>query len=188
MTRFLRSFICLFVVRSLLLSACGPAMAPEPIAEVQTQVAQGALTKPPGSDSVQIHGADATFPLPIYSEWTYAYSYVDPTVEISYEEIGSEDGKKAVITGAIDFAGSDSLLKVAEYQAGKDLQMYLVLAGAVVNFYNFKPARDYSADFEAPALIPDRQTLVQSRGSIGLCRFAWCSPQPGSDRARGGDL
>jgi phosphate transport system substrate-binding protein len=136
---------------------------------VQTQIVEKVVT--PTTDpnapaelpagSVQINGAGATFPLPVYTEWTYAYQYVDPSVAINYQGIGSGGGKKGIIDGTIDFAGSDSLLKDPdEYTAGKDLQMYPMLAGAVAVIYNFKPAKDYPKDFKAPALVLDRQTLV----------------------------
>ncbi|MHB8779130.1 MAG: phosphate ABC transporter substrate-binding protein PstS, partial [Anaerolineales bacterium] len=90
----------------------------------------------------------------------YAYSYVDPAVVINYQGIGSGGGKKAIVDGTVDFAGSDSLVKDEEYTAGKDLQMYPMLAGAVVVIYNFTPAKEYPADFKAPTLVLDRQTLV----------------------------
>ena len=91
-------------------------------------------TLPPGS--IQINGAGATFPLPVYTEWIYAYQYVDPSVTLNYQGIGSGGGKKAIIDNTVDFAGSDSLVKDEEYTAGKDLQMYPMLAGAVVPIYN----------------------------------------------------
>ena len=75
---------------------------------------------------------------------------------ISYEGIGSGGGKKAIIDGTVDFAGSDSLVTDDEYAAGKDLQMYPMVAGAEVMIYNI-PELDPSSD---PALIIDRQTLV----------------------------
>ncbi len=89
---------------------------------------------PPGS--ISINGAGATFPLPVYTEWIYAYQYVDPSVTLNYQGTGSGGGKKAIIDNTVDFAGSDSLLSDAEYTAGKDLQMYPMLAGAVVPIYN----------------------------------------------------
>ena len=93
-----------------------------------------AATLPAGS--VQINGAGATFPLPVYTEWIYAYQYVDPSVTLNYQGIGSGGGKKAIIDNTVDFAGSDSLLTDAEYTSGKDLQMYPMVAGAVVPIYN----------------------------------------------------
>jgi phosphate transport system substrate-binding protein len=129
-----------------LLSACGASPTP------------GAGSTPSGS--LLINGAGATFPLPVYTEWAYAYSSVDPSVTINYQGIGSGGGKKGIIDNTIDFAGSDSLLLDDEYTRGIDLQMYPMLAGAVVVIYNFTPTTDYPQGFKAPALIFDRQTLV----------------------------
>ncbi len=86
--------------------------------------------------SVQINGAGATFPLPVYTEWIYAYQYVDPSITLNYQGIGSGGGKKAIVDNTVDFAGSDSALTPQEYTNGKDLQMYPMLAGAVVPIYN----------------------------------------------------
>jgi phosphate transport system substrate-binding protein len=105
--------------------------------------------------SVQINGAGATFPLPVYTEWTYAYQYVDPSVVLNYQGIGSGGGKKAIVDGTVDFAGSDSLLADEEYQAGVDLQMYPTLAGAVVLIYNLDGLTE-----DDPALILDGETLT----------------------------
>jgi phosphate transport system substrate-binding protein len=102
------------MIAALLLSACGSASA----------------------HSVQINGAGATFPLPVYTEWIYAYQYVDPSVALNYQGIGSGGGKKAIIDNTVDFAGSDSVVKPEEYTAGKDLQMYPMVAGAVVPIYS----------------------------------------------------
>jgi phosphate transport system substrate-binding protein len=111
--------------------------------------------------SVLINGAGATFPLPVYTEWTYAYQYVDPSVVVNYQGIGSGGGKKGIVDGTIDFAGSDSLLKDEEYTAGKDLQMYPMLAGAVVPIYNLAWAKEIPSGTNLPALVLDRSTLVK---------------------------
>jgi phosphate transport system substrate-binding protein len=159
--------VALITLTGLLLSACGGA-APATV-EVTRAVNQTVVvtptsdpnaTTPLAPGSVQINGAGATFPLPVYSAWTYAYKYVDPAVVINYQGIGSGGGKKAIIDGTVDFAGSDSLLKDEEYTSGKDLQMYPMLAGAVVPIYNIKWAQDFASGANAPALVLDRQTLV----------------------------
>jgi len=168
MTKTVRSILFLFVMLSLVLAACGaPAATPDTVTVVQTQIVEKEVTAAPAMEepslpagSVQINGAGATFPLPVYTEWTYAYSYVDPAVVINYQGIGSGGGKKAIVDGTVDFAGSDSLLKAEEYEAGKDLQMYPMLAGAVVIIYQFTPATAYPDGFTAPALVLDRETLV----------------------------
>jgi len=160
MTKLLHPYLFILALASFLLPACGSPVPPKPIIQAQTQTAQEPLISSSNLDSVQINGAGATFPLPIYTEWMYAYSYVDPTVAIDYQGTGSGNGKKAIIDGTVDFAGSDSLLKAEEYEAGKDLQMYPILAGAVVVIYNIEPSKDYPSDFKVPALVLDRQVLV----------------------------
>ena len=178
MTKFFRMSMFLLMALSFTLAACGgpststAATAAPPV--IQTQLVE--ITSTPGpaqptslpAGSVQINGAGATFPLPIYTEWTYAYSYVDPAVVINYQGIGSGGGKKAIVDGTVDFAGSDSLLKPEEYDAGKDLQMYPMVASAVVPIYNISfnaPAAAAGAAATPTAaplskLVLDRQTLV----------------------------
>ena len=166
MTKTIRSLLFVLVLMSFALAACGPAATPETVTEIQTQIVNQVVTATPDASmaplpagSVQINGAGATFPLPIYTEWTYAYSYVDPAVVINYQGIGSGGGKKGIVDNTIDFAGSDSLLKQEEYDAGKDLQMYPMVASAVVPIYNI--AFQNVPEGTTPAkLVLDRQTLV----------------------------
>lgn len=132
-------------------STAAPTQTPQPIAPTSL---------PAGS--IQINAAGATFPLPLYTQWTYAYQYVDPSVAINYQGIGSGGGKKAIIDGTVDFAGSDLFLLDTEYAAGKDLQMYPIVASAVVPIYNIKWNIDAKAT-PAPVIAPmvlDRNTLV----------------------------
>ena len=172
------SFVSMFVLliaTMLVLSACGPAATatPQTIVQVQTQVVNQVVTATPGPatatplpvGSIQITGAGATFPAPLYSQWTYAYQYVNPAVVINYNPIGSGAGKTAIIANTVDFAGSDSALSDQNYTDGKDLQMYPMVAGAEVLAYNiaFKPVPTPAAGATAvslPKLILDRQTLV----------------------------
>ena len=169
MTKIFRTSLFVIIAMSFLLAACGapstPATPAEPVTVIQTQIVEVTAQAPATEEalpagSVQINGAGATFPLPIYTEWTYAYSYVDPAVVINYQGIGSGGGKKAIVDGTVDFAGSDSLLKPEEYDAGKDLQMYPMVASAVVPVYNIAWAKEVPADVKLPALVLDRQTLV----------------------------
>jgi phosphate transport system substrate-binding protein len=176
--------LVVLILAAIALSACAPAAASTPQVQVQqvevTRIVAGtpqvieitstaaptvaataaSTTLPEGS--IQINAAGATFPLPLYTEWTYAYQYVDPSVAINYQGIGSGGGKKAIIDGTVDFAGSDSLLADADYTAGKDLQMYPMVASAVVPIYNIKWNIDATATPAPtiPALVLDRKTLV----------------------------
>jgi phosphate transport system substrate-binding protein len=170
-------FVSLFVLMAavLVLSACGPAATPQTVVQtvvsVQTKVVEitptsgPAIATPLPAGSVQITASGATFPLPLYSQWTYAYQFVDPSVVINYTGVGSGAGKTAIIANTVDFAGSDSLLSDQNYTDGKDLQMYPMVAGAVVPIYNIalKPVPTPAAGQTAitlPKLLLDRQTLV----------------------------
>ncbi len=75
---------------------------------------------------------------------------------INYQPTGSGAGKKAIIDGTVDFAGSDAVLSADETTAGKDLQIYPFLAGATVMTYNI-PELDPAKD---PALVLDGNILV----------------------------
>jgi phosphate transport system substrate-binding protein len=153
--------VLIVLVAALALSACATttptATQAAPAATAAPTVAATATLAP---GSVQITAAGGTFPLPVYTAWTYAYQYVDPSVAINYQGIGSGGGKKGIIDGTLDFAGSDSLLSDAEYTSGKDLQIYPMLAGAVVPVYSIKWAKDFPTGTTAPVLVLDRQTLV----------------------------
>ncbi len=194
MRRQLYPLFAAFMLIAMLLGACSAAATPTQTAPpadtaapvintvVVTQIVPGAtqvITATPGpatatvppkatalpAGSIQISAGGATFPLPLYTEWTYAYSYVDPAVVINYQGIGSGGGKKSIIDGTFDFAGSDSVLVDTEYAAGKDLQMYPTVAGAVVPIYNvaFKTTKTGAGTptpAPLPGLILDRATLV----------------------------
>jgi phosphate transport system substrate-binding protein len=173
MKRFTILFTLLMIV-AIVAAACAPAAAPAaPATVVVTKEVKVEVTKmvagtpevvvvtatpdmskptPMAPGSVQLNGAGATFPEPVYTEWRYAYEYVDPAVVINYQGIGSGGGKKGIADKTIDFAGSDSLLKDEEYAATPGLQMFPTLAGAVVPIFNIK---DYTG-----TLVLDGPTLA----------------------------
>jgi ABC-type phosphate transport system substrate-binding protein len=103
MRRSISALLAGLMLGSALLSACAPASTaiPEVVKEtvpvqqtvVVTQVARPTEAHSAIPGSIQINSAGATFPLPLYTEWTYAYQYVDPAVAINYQGIGSGGGK-----------------------------------------------------------------------------------------------
>lgn len=98
--------------------------------------------RPPSAAStgtVQINGAGATFPYPIYSKWFSEYNKLYPDVQINYQSIGSGGGirqltERTVFFGASDQPMSDELLAKAP---GAVLHFPTVL-GAVVPIYNLE--------------------------------------------------
>jgi phosphate transport system substrate-binding protein len=153
MRRFVSLTISGLAAVSILLAGCASAPAQSTSAPAVPNT--GSNSSASSSGPVTLNGAGATFPQPVYSQWIDAYQQVDPQVTINYQGIGSGGGKKSIIDGTVDFAGSDALVTDDEYSKGKDLQMLPAVAGAVVLIYNLP---DVTAS--DPALVLDRQTLV----------------------------
>src|SRR5437763_12493063 len=58
------------------------------------------------AQTVQINGAGATFPYPIYSKWFSEYHKTHPNVEINYQSIGSGGGIRQLSAGTVFFGAS----------------------------------------------------------------------------------
>jgi phosphate transport system substrate-binding protein len=94
---------------------------------------------PSTSGTVQINGAGATFPYPVYSKWFSEYNKLHANVQINYASIGSGGGirqlvERTVFFGASDQPMSDEMLSKAP---GAILHFPTVL-GAVVPVYNIE--------------------------------------------------
>jgi phosphate transport system substrate-binding protein len=61
----------------------------------------------PAWAEVNLNGAGATFPYPIYSKWFSEYHKLHPEVQINYQSIGSGGGIRQVTAGTVDFGASD---------------------------------------------------------------------------------
>jgi phosphate transport system substrate-binding protein len=101
---------------------------PEPVT-AQATAAQG---------SIQLTGAGATFPFPLYSRWFYEYAFVDPSVRFNYQSIGSGGGIRQITAKTVDFGASDAILNDEQKAAAPGLEMFPTVAGAVVVAYNVK--------------------------------------------------
>jgi phosphate transport system substrate-binding protein len=86
-----------------------------------------------GAQTMQINGAGATFPYPIYSKWFSEYNKLHSNIAINYQSIGSGGGiqqitKETVFFGATDGPMNDDQLKAAP---GQILHFPTVLGGDV---------------------------------------------------------
>jgi phosphate transport system substrate-binding protein len=89
------------------------------------------------AQSININGAGATFPYPIYSKWFSEYSQVHPNVHINYQSIGSGGGIRQVSEGTVDFGATDGPMTDEQLNAAKVKVMHLpTVLGAVVPVYN----------------------------------------------------
>ena len=92
-----------------------------------------------GSSTVNLHGAGATFPAPLYQKWVSEYDKLHPSVKIDYQSIGSGGGIKQTKEQTVDFGASDSPMKDEDLKSapGEILHVPTVL-GAVVLTYNLQ--------------------------------------------------
>jgi len=104
------------------------------------------------SAAVQINGAGATFPYPIYSKWFAEYQKLRPDVAINYQSIGSGGGVQQITKQTVFFGASDMPMTPEQLQAapGKILHFPTVL-GAVVPVYNI-PNVTAELKFSGPLL------------------------------------
>src|SRR5438045_4540490 len=86
---------------------------------------------------IQINGAGATFPYPIYSKWFDEFNKLHPNVQINYQSVGSGAGIRQVTNQTVFFGATDGPMTPDQMLAapGKILHFPTVL-GAVVPVYN----------------------------------------------------
>ena len=90
--------------------------------------------------AIDITGAGATFPYPIYAKWAEAYK-AKSGVGMNYQSIGSGGGIKQIQNKTVDFGASDIPLKPEELEKDGLLQFPTVIGGdvPVVNLEGVKP-------------------------------------------------
>jgi phosphate transport system substrate-binding protein len=96
-----------------------------------------ATPKPAAVENIDMQGAGATFPYPLYSKWVAEYQKVDPRVRINYQSIGSGGGIRQITEKTVDFGASDAPMNAEEIAktGGKIVHIPTTL-GAVVVAYN----------------------------------------------------
>lgn len=64
--------------------------------------------------TVELSGAGATFPGPLYQKWFASFTKRFPAITIEYNAVGSGEGADLLLKGAIDFAACDHPLTADE--------------------------------------------------------------------------
>jgi phosphate transport system substrate-binding protein len=82
------------------------------------------------SAAVDISGAGATFPYPIYAKWADAYRK-ETGVGLNYQSIGSGGGIKQITAKTVTFGASDMPLKAEQLQKDGLVQFPTVIGGDV---------------------------------------------------------
>jgi phosphate transport system substrate-binding protein len=118
-----------FLAAAVVLAACAPddQRARTDSAAGSTQTASG---------GVDLTGAGATFPYPLYSKWFSDYA-TRTGVKINYQSIGSGGGIRQLIEGTVDFGASDSPMtdeEMAKAKGGPVVHIPMVMGADVITY------------------------------------------------------
>lgn len=100
-------------------------------------IALGSLPGRAAAATTVIRGAGATFPAPLYERWIAEFAKSRPDLTIEYDAVGSGEGVNRLISGSVDFAGSDAAMtdeQIAQVPGG--VRMIPATAGLVSVIYN----------------------------------------------------
>jgi phosphate transport system substrate-binding protein len=100
--------------------------------------------------AIDITGAGATFPYPIYAKWAEAYK-AKTGVGMNYQSIGSGGGIAQIKAGTVDFGASDMPLKPEDLQAA-GLMQFPAIIGGVVPVVNVEGVAPGAMKFTGPVL------------------------------------
>jgi phosphate transport system substrate-binding protein len=94
------------------------------------------------ASAVEISGAGATFPYPIYAKWADAYKKLTG-FNLNYQSIGSGGGIKQIEAKTVTFGASDMPLKPDDLKAAGLLQFPMIIGGVVpvVNIKGVGPGK-----------------------------------------------
>src|SRR5437879_1063116 len=98
------------------------------------------------ASALDISGAGATFPYPVYAKWADAYKK-ETGVGLNYQSIGSGGGIKQIQNKTVTFGASDAPLPGKELDESGLAQFPMVMGGIVpvINLDGVKPG-DLSLD------------------------------------------
>ncbi len=106
------------------------------------------------ANAMEINGAGASFPYPIYTKWFQEYNKVDKDAKFNYQAIGSGGGIRQLIKQTVDFGASDAPMKAKdEKKAAWKVHHIPTVIGAVAVGYNLKDLKGLKLTGEVLANI-----------------------------------
>jgi phosphate transport system substrate-binding protein len=92
------------------------------------------------ASAIDISGAGATFPYPVYAKWAEAYK-AKTGIGLNYQSIGSGGGIKQIKASTVTFGASDKPLEPADLDGSGLVQFPMVVGGVVpvINVPGVKP-------------------------------------------------
>lgn len=111
-------------------------------AETTSQTASSATSDFKSAENIamNITGAGASFPQPIYAKWSYDYNAATGG-QVNYQSIGSSGGIKQIQSKTVDFGASDAPMTPEELDEAGLIQFPTVIGGVVpiVNIDGVEP-------------------------------------------------
>jgi phosphate transport system substrate-binding protein len=140
-----------------------------------------AIVRPGAAQTVQINGAGATFPYPIYSKWFSEYNKIHPEVQINYQSIGSGGGIRQLINRTVFFGATDGPMTKDQLLAAPGTILHFpTVLGAVVPVYNI-PGVDAELKFAGPLLADIFMGKVSKWNDAAIAKLNPGVSLPGSD-------
>jgi phosphate transport system substrate-binding protein len=140
-----------------------------------------AIVRPGAAQTVQINGAGATFPYPIYSKWFSEYNKMHPDVQINYQSIGSGGGIRQLINRTVFFGATDGPMTKDQLLAAPGTILHFpTVLGAVVPVYNV-PGVDAELKFTGPLLADIFMGKVSKWNDAAIAKLNPGVSLPGSD-------
>jgi phosphate transport system substrate-binding protein len=100
--------------------------------------------------AIDLSGAGATFPYPVYAKWAEAYKQ-KTGIRLNYQSIGSGGGIQQIKAKTVDFGASDMPLEPKDLDASGLMQFPMIMGG-VVGVVNVKGIASGQLKLDGPAL------------------------------------
>ena len=89
------------------------------------------------ASNVELHGAGASFPYPLYDRWFKDYVGSHPNTTVDYQSVGSGAGITQFTNKTVDFGASDAAMTDDEIaKVDRGVQLIPMTAGSIVLSYN----------------------------------------------------
>jgi phosphate transport system substrate-binding protein len=140
-----------------------------------------ALAAPARAQNLQIDGAGATFPYPIYSKWFSEYNKLHPNIQVNYQSIGSGGGIRQLTNQTVFFGASDGPMTNDQIQAAGARILHLpTVLGGVVPVYNI-PGLTADLRFSGPLLADIFLGKVNKWNDPAIAKENPGAPLPATD-------
>jgi phosphate transport system substrate-binding protein len=122
----------------------------------------GAISMAPAAFAVDMTGAGATFPYPIYAKWAEAFKAKTGS-NLNYQSIGSSGGIKQIKAKTVDFGATDNPVKFEDLEKDGMVQFPAIIGGVVpvINVDGVKPGE---IKLDGPTLADIFQGVISDWG------------------------